>query len=826
MTYKTTHSFQEPGLSYPTQDILVVSDSLAGLEDLDGATEVNVFYVESTKDAIDIDAGNIRTNGIQFAVDETKARTDNDLLAVAFVRQAEDIENFIYIGRIINPSSPIQQTDFVFKGRVSNKNSASDIIWRDGEFGSNPNPVSDWSMTAETVGLGTKLSQRVGDVVDGLRFGYNEDGEPDRESGEEVEDFTTWFTANVEDRPGYYAGGGGFFGGLGSGGGGGGEPEYQHEARFANLLSLESALQMLLDNAYDTEGISITYVPTLLDITLFPARWQAARVDNNVYRYCTTGKPSSKGIGVPYWGSPLDGYQLFTGGEDEGSPFISWRLLLPDKGDDDLELKFSWRDLTIAELFQRIAFTLGAVLNIEYITLTEVEISFTPRSAIGSVEFYLRDVKDAKRDIESIANNGSTSYAGAANSWAQDGTQHYKYGRDGFEYNKRGGGFSDEVAVGKPVEAERYLPLTVSPTFCFFIDDTAQELGRKIEDIVYNPCLPHNIVFYSDTQRESKAVGTIQSGAFASSNLEGVHTAIYLKTKRKAPLSIADGEGFIEVGEYGTVGEDIFTPAWMLAIDINGERKYFDRMLNYVTTLRGSDKGFYQKTYSLTVPGLSQFKSSPISSLDWKNVQAGYLITLDSIEYIVLEIERKRNETLLKLQARSKYAKFAPSTMLEEDELPTLSIQQIPYNRAEHRVSMLPYSIELKPDNDVPKFMLVSELLPNVASLSQATSEHYEKVRGFALVEYDEELSDTSVTLSVNAFSQIPLGATLAATLGIKAGDRIYLRNVGNGLSGFNWSNVPPDGSDSNEDLFYEVGRVMEDGSTIEANPSKYTRFV
>lgn len=825
MTYLTSNSFEEPGVGYPTRDVIIVSDSVAGLEDLAGAIEVNVFSIESTKDAIDIDAGNIRTNGIQFSVDETKARTADDLAAVAFVRLAEDVENFIYVGRAINPSDPIEQTDFVFRGRVSNKNSAVDMLWNGAEFSSDPSPVSDWSMTAETVGLGTKLSQRVGDAVDGFRFGYNPDGTPNRESGVEVEDFTTWFTANVQDRPGYYAGGGGFFGGLGSGGGGG-EPEYQHEARFANLLSLESGLQMLLDNAYDTEGVTITYVPTLLDITLFPARWQAARVDGKVYRYCTTNSPDFGTLGVPYWGSPLDGYQLFTGGEDEGSPFISWRLLLPDRGDEDTELKFTWRDLTIAELLQRIAFTLGAILNIEYTSLTEAEVSFVPRSSVGSVEFYLRDVKEAKRDIESIVNNGSISYAGAANHWAKDGTQYYIYGRDGFEYTSRGGDFSDKVATGRPEDAERYLPLTISPTFCLFIDNTAQELGNKIEDIVYNPCLPHNVVFYSDTQREKRALGTVQSGAFASSNLEGVHTAIYLKTKRKAPLSIADGEGFIEVGEYGTVGEDIYTPAWLMAVDINNERRYFEKMITYVSTLRSSDKGYYQKTYSLTVPGLSQFKSSPIGSLDWKNVQAGYLITLDSIEYIVLEIERKQNETLLKLQARSKYAKFTPSTMDEADIIPTLSIQRLPYNRVEHRVSMLPDSVELKPETDIPKYMLVSELSPNVAILSQATGEHYEKVRGFSLVDYDEELSDTAETLSVNPLTTIPLGATLAATLGLSPNDRIYLRNVGNGLGGYNWSNIPPDGTNANEDLFYEVGYVMDDGATIKANPSKYTRFV
>src|SRR5688500_622677 len=119
-TYKSTFEFWADGETTITRDIFVISDTYAGLASYTTATEVDndIFDWANTKSDLDGASGEFLETELELQVDETRAVTANDFNALAFFKDAQDITVKRFVGRLINPNTPLQQDDWDFRGRI------------------------------------------------------------------------------------------------------------------------------------------------------------------------------------------------------------------------------------------------------------------------------------------------------------------------------------------------------------------------------------------------------------------------------------------------------------------------------------------------------------------------------------------------------------------------------------------------------------------------------------------------------------------------------------------------------------------------------------
>jgi len=852
--YKTTYTIEEPEIPGGTHSIIIFSDTYDGLSNVNTATEVSVFEVESSTEALEGDAGVVQVNNISFLVDGLRAYNQDDRDAIDFVLTARDEDTLIYCARFIlyGPGPyTIVNSDFAFRGRVGTDFSWDDPPkWEGDLYSSDPAPVRTWKGEAFTIDLGTMLNETVGEIVSRLRFGVDENG--DILYGEpETEDYTNWIATNVDDRQAYYL----------SEGVVGSAPALA--AKWANLVSLEDAFQMLFDNT-KLNALTLTFVPTTLDMQAIPARFHAIREFDDhgkAYRYVHSTE-SYNLLGVPFHykgDSAKLGfettnpaitspgiYQLKTGGAGYGVMSVAYRLLHPFRGDDDPDVNFSWWNLTVAEVLVRVAYSLGCTLEFIYTSLNTVDVQFNPRALKGTVETFIRDAYSAKGSTKPYSVDSQGKYVGASFRLATDGAEYYRHTKDGLEstFNHR------TQQRSEPKQSDRYLPLTISPTFCLFDDDTGKDIfskilaegigakvyGRNMHDVLPNPMLPHNIVMHEGATTEAMGRGANADGvgAWKSQNLEGVHTGIYITCPGlpsiRYPSLPGNLGGSYPWGEVGVDGVDIYAPVSICAIDYktpNGTviKKLFYQLSEYLSEVYENDKKYYEGAYTFNVPGLSGFRLAPGGTDSWKNIRAGNLVTLDGVEWIVNRVVRKLTETEITLHALEQYSGFVMSTIdpdTEEPPTPGNTFAEVPLD--EERKQAVNPSVQLRPvDDEYIPLMLVSELTDGEATVSQATSAHYGRVRGMNITEYDVELSQETNTLSILAGGTLNVGVAIVTALGLQPGDRLYLRN---GTDPVNWSNVPPDGSDPDEDLVYEFGRVNPDGLSIRIEPKEYRRFI
>lgn len=824
MLYKTTTTWEEDGYGI-VEDVILVSDNFDDLVNYHLAVEVNLFTKPSVKRAIDLDVGVVSTENMRFFMNAYVAETDDEKDAVDFVLAARDRDVPRYVARILNPgSAPItDETDFLFRGKLDSAMEAKEGKWSGSEYSSTALPETVWQINARVIDLGVILDQKIVDIVEGT----DDNGDGEKENGiKQLSDFDTWKAEHVKDRLGWFRGTGGRDPDKGVRG-----------AYFAKLIRLDTLIQKLLDQAVARiEGVTlnINYVyDTDTDIAVYPARWNCIKVPGEgdsdgtlSLRYCTfvSYSQSESFYLMPFRTYAGDYHILKTGGEAQGSPLVSWYLVDPIFP-SGTEKSFTWINLTLTQLLQRLAYALGMVITLEPVSVTEINLKFDVRSNVGTTEFFIRDkIGDSSFKQSSYQSNKQQGYIGAAFSLCTEGPVYYRYdkadvaGVDTYflQPDERKDDFyrSKIIYTTRPEESDKYLPLTFSPTSCLFGQDIGFDGGYDAASEGYHVLMPHNAVWYEgsnvDAMQRGKKVGDREvdnTAAWVEYNREDVHTAIYIFTTGRAD----------EDGETGVEGLEIVSPVAYGVAKINGENVGFQKLGEYNRILFGVDEANYEGNLSFDVPGLNQFRQTPTGPASWKFALPGAKYMRDGVAWVLVEIDFEERRTKLRFQSINRFAYFQPVSGIE-------SLEPIP----KARPANIPNPQQIQdtgsgtgsaiPSGNFAKYNLVF-VEKGVMYKATATSDNFDRNLYMALEGFDDEENVPASDVRYRSKGRVTLDSATAAALGLKKNDRLFLRNPGDGLAGLNWHTVAPDGS-GGETLFCEWG-YAESSTSIVIEPKR-----
>ena len=714
-SYKTTVIIDEDGFGQRT-DVLIVSDTSAGLTDVAGAVEVEILAMDSTAEDLDDGTGIQSPHELQFSIIGSAVLTDDDQAAYDFVLAARDVGTKRFIARLINPQSPVVASDFAFRGVVAAGMSATDLKWSGGEYSTAIQPLREWSCTATSFDAAAVLDKDVKELADTI-----------------VSD-TAWIAANVQDRLAYFYRPAGVdaFG--------------HREVRFAKLVGLDVLLQKLLDAASAGSGVTFTFVPTFTDFIGFPAHYQPYTAsDGRKLRYCLVPRENYSQPPIPYKTYPI-AYFLQAGGNQWGSIFVSWRLLTPTQAEE----RFSWlRYKSVAELLYNLAWGLGMFVDFTYTTPTTIEVRLKRRGEIVSQEVFLRDMTEAKLDIAPIPPAERRSIVGNAMELCREGAYQYVFD----------GGTVQNWDNARPLENGDMLPLTISPTWCL-LQNRGGDAKFNFDDEGVPCLLPHNAVFYeSPGSRAYLADSANGSDHWQEYNREGLHTAIYIKAQGRP-----DSEG-----EVGVEDLDVWLPivsVWAGPLDAP---QRFETLASYVSHISAWDDAEYEQTYEITVPGVCCFRTAIDGEDDWRNLQLGCFFTLDGLRYVVVSIERKLLETRIRVHRASRFSDFVVPTGVNEPEEPVSRAEPLVGEQSRVRRTM---HIQAQPvGEEIPLFSAVvksNELL----YVAKAEERHYDQVIGLAITGSNIALGVDHV--EVQTSGRITVGSLIT---GAQAGDRIFLRS-------------------------------------------------
>jgi hypothetical protein len=630
MTYKFTSVIKHEDGFGRTEDIFVVSDTYVGLSDLATATEVPNDLVDwdNTKHDLEAKSGEFVQDEISFTIDETRAKETLDWDVVAFILAAQDNSVKRFCARVINPAAlnPVPEGDFEFRGRIVSDMSGEDIDWSDVQYGSNINPLRVWDCTAAA-----------------FDAGYLIDKELATENEESPGLFelidTAWQDANIKDWVAYFDYDQPF--------------DYSRVAAWGKLVPLGTLLNKLLALA-SSDGVTMTFDSTMTPYRVAPARFRpwssnADSLSNTVgevkTRYVNYVHPTNGRI-WPYEIlddlDPLnnDNYQLRAGGDgtQAGDILISSTMIFPSPEEKDISYR---RFKSLREMLYEIASDLGMYVSWIYDSASAIRCKFVGRDSLVTNDVYLRDTTKASINIRSVERQGQKErYVGVGTKWTREGG-YTVYNYDGYGFRP-----SSPTLDGLPGKG-RLTAMTISPTVCLL-----QGRGKDIinsGELYSFSLIPHGLRF-------RKRVGGVLEmdnafhDAFPEYNRAVAHSGMFVMCPRHAnDFSIGIATGTL-----------LPQPVARIIANVDGDDIAFDAISDFKNWLYGLDEGAYDNEYTITVPGLNQFKFAPTDvNATWKAATLAARLTLDGIEWVVLGVQRNRYDTELRVHTAQRYDRFA-----------------------------------------------------------------------------------------------------------------------------------------------------------------------
>lgn len=209
----------------------------------------------------------------------------------------------------------------------------------------------------------------------------------------------------------------------------------------------------------------------------------------------------------------------------------------------------------------------------------------------------------------------SQSFYGLAGLYADEGY-------DRFTSTKTGGNqYTPSKAYDFNKKEGKQLAFTISPTLYVYS-------GKALNGQNFSEYYPHNPKFY----------------AMHDSYINTVHTGLYVYRPNPSNPS-----------------EAWFPPCGAIAVNIDSEDKYFNKMSEAVNASTARDGVYFKQQWRLNVPFFQGFSTSQDgSNPSWKNCKLRNLVRISGQDYRIIGIERdyKKFSTAIRLErvSRSAYA--------------------------------------------------------------------------------------------------------------------------------------------------------------------------
>jgi len=749
--YKAIHHYSENGAS--VTDMLVISDTYAGLFDIGAATEVNALYIAETSQELK-DGASI-TSGAKFTANEAFIASVADTDCIALLNSVLDGVN-VYVARLINPSTPAVSANFCFLGKVESKVSAKDFVHGNTtQFSTTTDAKKTYSYSATSFDSGTFFGKKIGELV------YDEEGVFQIDS--------TWISAHVQDRLAYFRTSDDDFG--------------IREVRFAQLVPLQTLIEKLLSLAAEA-GISFTYTSTNTNLHAIPCyylpvkkiRWSNAEGTYKVFplRYCSDGAALPEAP-MPYTLNYTQGTRLKTGGDAIGSPYVSFSVVRPSEKDKLL----SWLDLSLYELLSRLALCFGSVLKIDYVDTDTIGVQWETTETFTAQTFLMRDFISSEQDISLTLAEGTSDNEklhGVSMMLAKEGAQFYHVESEPKQI----------YTAFMPVLEPPFLPITLSPTWGFFTEK-GEDAGINLVDKVGRALLPHNAVFYDE--------GAIKSAAFEY-NLAGIHTALYTQT-----LGVNDS-----FGEVGVEGYPTWRTVGQILALLNGSYKYFNEMETFVRERNIFSASYREHVRKITVPGLLGFKATFAGSEDWRNVKVGFVATLDGVDYVATKVTRKLTTTELELHKKEEFSLTYTNTT--QDNQPNTFPQGLPNDDAKKGVVV---ALPTTSVNLAALSVVGIGIDGRIFELTPFASD-YGTQMGVLLEGFNWETDNPAKMLRVQTRGEVYLGDDATVNFPFTPNAPLYLRNDSPNFSDVA---ITPPTSESEPAWHLQIGRMSADGLSL-----------
>ncbi len=722
-------------------------DALFSGTDYDARTSIDFVKISNFKSDLDTADGMQGVDEMQFELDRTACITPGDVTAFDFILDCLDDTTSRYCLLYADG-------ELCFRGVLNSKGDADDIVWHGSPYGTTPAPYRVWKLSAKDYAI-VKLDKKILDIMDTWKASTS-----DVNSLGQWTD--SWIDIWVKNRNAYHPWN--YTSGMG-------ETGWETFIKFGQLVNINALLRKMLDiiegmdttlsTVFETSDIPVLFftpeiIPQELEKIVISAPniyWDNWSIKKLVERYTNTK-------------------ELRFGEEqaENESPHVSFRLVDPADGEEGQSF---YRSQTFTKLLFDIARSFGmfAELTVDGDGITHI--TFLPRALItkdaeGETKaLYIRDVESANLTTEptvySMEKNG---YIGIANNHAVDGDPAFgknaagNKGIDKYFFSTAESFSLTESKLKKEVKNSNELLLSSGVTFAEIKTPQSGIFPRsnwikgndfhyKIADAnapgaseyAYSRVRYYPGVITRSTKGDT--IGDVQGTTLLHNTfikhpddndgrLGTIHRLIYGRTTERLYKQTGDdvyGRSADEVDDYAA-----WRPFWMLTANIGGTTKSFRTLSEYVNFMYERDGKYFETEYSLTVPYLSGFRTSPTGADSYHNLKLGSVTVIDSREYVVVGIERDfdKVETKIRLHNSERFDFTAipptvPTGECEEFSGECWQIEDVSGTALTDGTNTFEAGEDIKKDN------LVSLFTDGKLYVYSPTNSHYDKCVGIAL---------------------------------------------------------------------------------------------
>lgn len=760
---------------------VVIADSYDDLfVDISESTEFNALIINETSEKLSNNA--IINHELKFSINEALIDKDDEEV-VALIKSAENIDNSIFIGILLDGV-------VLFQGIIEQKIEAEDLNWSGEHYSSDISPLRHLKFTAKTYNSAVIETFTMNDLING----NTEKSCPGID--------TTWETANVKDRQGYFHI----------------SDDLDRRVCVDSLVNLNDLLRKLADNLESAifengyGSLSIRFNRAQITGNWHPTRWNLDIRNtlwglqsryllwewNELFQYRSPvfkryredyvniyldpdGKPET--IVEDEYGLPDD---ESTKVWYKSSPWISYRKV--KELDNELSQKVAEQNIiskidNFLEYIQRIAQELGMFAKIFIDTENTLQITFINRSESLGVDISIKSadkatIKPTKDTINEYALKTNSFY------WAEEGFDLYT----SFQRENNLQLFKLDLVKNLNDGINDLTLFSISPTVRYI------PRGRENGQSLQNCFLPHNHVFYNGSTKKS---GLTQDGINYSDAI-GQHSAIYLCVEN------------YETHEDSEFSPDFYwTPAAAVSFKVNTKDYYFTKFNDLYKFFYKYDIEFMMYEYNLVMPWFYAGKIG--ESIDWQALAIFNRVELDDAIWSIVEVKRdysnKNTTIVLQSQTRFSYNNSYVGEFEEVNGIPGEADSTLP----DYLSPGLSYSEDITPYD----LVILNESGEYERALPIAS--HYHKIAGIAI--FNNE----------NVFESIKKDGLIYSDLFADEviNTRVHLRLT---ESGNNWTTSPLtektiESEVVAEDMILCIGKYVA-YKTIEINNSFRPRFV
>lgn len=627
--------------------------------------DISFIPITNWKQEVHDEEGRIVDDEIEMEVSSIAARTENEEECFDFIVAAQDSTVKRYVLLEIKDVGS-DEWKAAFRGVVRDEMSGQDVIWFGAEFSDLPTPKRVWKAT-----VGTYEAENIDYDIQDLMI--------------DTSGFDTWADAHVLKSPLFQDGDEDKSPHL--------FPVFARETQkvhsvgyvartftwgqYDSLVLVNDLLRYLMDRIETLSGGVTTIV---FDESPLPFAMGTPHI--NPYLQPTVSSLLPPVDYTQYlWGNSLSAWQYRDTdvvndaklGDGLEAFYVQYNLIRPQSLN---EVPYSWlRYKTFVKLVYGLARSLGMFPEMRYDVEGTLHIRFVSlenmnRDADGDVKVtYLQDAEDAATDNKPTElKSTELKFSGAASPYALEGD------------DTCGTLTDDEIEQSETITYERselfktypptdnMLAVTIGvPTFNQGesngrggVVEGLHMYGAQARKVFTNEwILGGNVVdpeFSEEWLADQVAADAVEITPSTDSRHGALCTTIFLPSTD----TITDYPG--ETRTYNCI-----RPVSQISIVKDDVQRDFTELAEYVNQYQKEDARYYQSEYQITVPYLAGFRRTPDGANSFFNVDIGSTITLDSIEYIVIGIERDLDnmKTKLRLQFLARFAAYAKPTTVQ-----------------------------------------------------------------------------------------------------------------------------------------------------------------